>query len=637
MAYTEILGQVSWGDGMQCFQPGASQYAHGENLVIRTGKPETRPGIRRFWKSDAAGLVPTFYFNEENAKYNDGAHTGFWFPWDWVGTLWGSLQGFGVIRFPDETTDTMLIITQGLVYRVYVGFMKRIPVDVVIDLDEEIEVVQAFDKVILFRGPDKKPLGWAGDESGFVEVPDAVVGDDIPWTSRAVLHSAGRLWTVEGRDTVLASDIMDYAEWDRVYQMFSVAPGDGDAIEAIIPFHEDMILVFKRKSLAVLAGVNAVVDLDAGEHLSDFVTCNVIDAETGLVAPRGFVTVGEDVWYMGAGGNIYSLGRNQQNKVQRQAIALSTPIQTLVDRINPRAVSNTVAGIYANYVFFAVPLDSSTVNNALLVYDLAAPSQSGAGAWVGVWTSMGPILDIRRFFLFDGSFLYLDGQGIVRQPLVDCCSDTDEVMADTPRWDAATAYDVGTAVSLNGVIYEASKAGTNHSPDLNPDYWAPVADPERYYDIRFSLTSPLYTLGPGMTPIKAGRGELLVSHHWPLIDVDVFGNPNGDRESLFAGIEYADTAHDIAGVADWDPAADPDGINNAYRCDYGAVIGTDGVMLGAPGMYVGRWKMHSLRFIRRLIQDRGFGMTVANSRGKIRIESVAIPVDVRRHATKITV
>ncbi len=636
MAATEILGQVSWGDGMQCFQPGAAQYAHGENLVIRTGKPETRPGIRRFWKSDAAGLVPTFYFNEENAKYSDGTHTGFWFAWDWVGTLWGSLQGFGVIRFPDETTDTMLIITQGLVYRVYAGFMKRIPVSVAIELDEEIEVVQAFDKVILFRGEDKKPLGWAGDESGFVEVPDSIF-DDIPWTSQAVLQSAGRLWTVEGRDTVLASDIMKYEDWDRVYQMFSVAPGDGDSIMAIAPFHEDMLLVFKRKTLAVLAGVNSIVNLDAGEHLSDFVTCNVIDAETGLVAPRGFVTVGEDVWYMGLGGNIYSLGRNQQNKVQRQAVALSTPVQSLISRINPLAISGTVAGIYGNYVFFAVPLDSSTVNNALLVYDLAAPSQSGVGAWVGVWTSKGVILDIRRFFLFNGAFLYLDGQGIVRQPLVDCCSDTDEVVADTPRWDAATAYEIGAAVVLNGTIYEAIKAGTGYSPDVNAAYWTPVEDPERYYDIRFGLTSPLYTLGPGMTPLKAGRGEILMSHHWPLIDVDIFGNPNGDRESLFADVEYDDTEHDIAGQANWVPDADPDGINSAYRCDYGAVIGTDGVMLGAPGMYVGRWKMHSLRFIRRLIQDRGMGLTIANSRGKIRIESVAIPVDVRRHATKITV
>jgi hypothetical protein len=637
MASTEMLGQVNWGDGMNCYQPGAAQYAYGENLIIRTGKPETRPGIRRFWKSDAAGLVPSFYFNEENAKYNDPTHTGFWFPWDWVATLWGSLQGFGVIRFPDETTETMLIITQGLVYRVYAGYMKRIPISVEIGLDEVIEVVQAFDKIILFRGPDHQPLGWGGDEGGFVVVPDASVGDDIPWTNRAVLHAGGRLWTVEDRDAVLASDIMEYTEWDRVYQMFSVKPGDGDEIVTIAPFHEDMMLVFKRKSISILSGINSIVDLEAGGHLSDYVTCNVIDTETGLAAPRGFVTVGEDVWYMGAGGNIYSLSRNQQNKVQRQAIALSAPIQSLVSRINPRAVGQTVAGIFGNYVFFAVPLDSSAVNNALLVYDLIAPSQSGVGAWVGLWTSKGEILDVRKFFLFNGHYLYLDGQGVVREPLLDCSSDSDEALADTPKWVAATMYEIGRAVVHGGAMYEAVKASLAIVPGSDEDTWETVADPERYYDIGFALTSPLYLLGSSMTPLKTGRGEVLFSHQWPKIDVAVFGNPNGDRETLFTGIEYDQTTHDVANVDDWVPESDPDGINNAYRADYGAVIGTDGVMLGTPGMYVGRWKMHNLRFIRRLIQDRGFGMTIANTRGRIRIESVAMPVDIRRHATKITV
>jgi len=637
MASTEMLGQVSWGDGMNCFFPGAAQYSHGENLVIRTGKPETRPGIRRFWKSDAAGLVPSFYFNEENVKYNDPTHTGFWFPWDWVGTLWGSLQGFGIIRFPNETTETMLLVTQGLVYRVYAGFMKRIPLSVELDVDEVIEVVQAFNTVLLFRGSEKIPLQWNGDEAGFSEVPAALAGDDIPWTSNAVLHAGGRLWTVDGRDDVLASDIMDYSGWDRVYQMFSVKPGDGDEILAISPFHEDMILVFKRKSLSVLSGVNSVVNLDGGEHLSDYVTCNVIDADTGLAAPRGFVTVGEDVWYMGSGGNIYSLARNQQNKVQRQPISISAPIQSIVSRINFRSIQNTVAGIFGNYVFFAVPLDTSAVNNAVLVYDLVAPSQSGIGAWVGVWTSKGEILDIRRFFIFNRHFLYLDGQGIVREPLLDCCSDSDEAIADTPRWSGTVFYEIGKAVSLNGVLYEAIKSSEGVSPDSDPLSWMMITDPERYYDIRFTLKSPLYSLGSGMTPLKTGRGEILLSHHWPHINVDVFGNPNGDTEVLFSDIEYDDTGHDVANMVAWVPDADPDGINNPYRSDYGAIIGTDGVMLGASGMYVGRWKMHSLRFIRRLIQDRGFGMTITNTRGKVRIESIAMPVDIRRHATKQTV
>ena len=140
-----------------------------------------------------------------------------------------------------------------------------------------------------------------------------------------------------------------------------------------------------------------------------------------------------------------------------------------------------------------------------------------------------------------------------------------------------------------------------------------------------------------MAPMKAGRGEILFSHHTPRLSLSVFGNPNGDRDVLFADIVYDQTAYDVANLANWIPASDPAGVNSDYRADYGAIIGSDGVMIGAEGMYIGRWKMHNLRFIRRLIQDRGFGMTIANTRGKVRIESIAMPVDVRRHATKQTV
>ena len=635
---TQMLGQTNWGDGMNCYQPGAAQYLFGQNIIIRTGKAETRPGVRRFWKSDAAGLIPAFWFNQDNAKYNDGTHTGFWFPWDWVKTVWGSIQGFGVIRFPEETAETILIVTQGQIYRVYSGFMEKIPCSVEIGEDETITVQQAFDKIILWRGDALIPLGWGGDEGGFVEVPDAEVGDNIPWTSSGVLSPGGRVWTFEGRDNVLASDILDFTEWDRVYQMFSVKAGDGDQIMALCMFHQDTLLVFKRRSISYLSGINSVVNLQAtpAEHLSDFVATSVVDSETGLVAPLGFVTVGEDVWYMGAGG-IYSLSRNQQNHIQRQAVALSAPVQTLMNRINPRAIDKVVAGIGGNYVLFAVPLDDSLVNNAILVYDLLAPTSDGTGAWVGVWTSKGTIFDVRRFFLFNSEFLYLDGQGVIRQLFCQCANDSDEPFSDVLAWDSETAYHAGDSVKANGVIYEASGYTLGEAPDSTPISWTVISDPEHYFDIRTILTSPLYTLGGGNPPMKLGRGEILLSHQWPMLTAEIFSDVNGDLETLFDGVEYDPTEFDVCDMAEWDPASDPTGLRHAYRKDYPALIGTDGVMLDEGGIMVGKWKMHNLRFLRRLLRDRGFGVKLTNSRGQIRVEAISMPVDVRRHAMKQTV
>jgi hypothetical protein len=621
---------------MNCFRPGADQFLHGVNLSIRTGKPETRPGVRRHWKSDAAGLDPAFWFNADNAKYNDGTHTGFWFAWDWVRTLWGSVQGFGVVRFPWETEDTMMIVTEGKIYRVYRGYMTSIACSEPIAGDESVNIVQAFDKVIIFRGAALQPLGWDGDDAGFVLVPDAAVGDDIPWVEDGLLHPGGRLWVAEGRDAVLCSDIMDYTEWDRVYQMFSISPGDGDEIMAIATFHEDNLLVFKRNSISVLTGINAVVDLDGGEQLSDFVATSVVDAETGLVARRGFVTVGEDVWYLGRGG-IYSLSRNVQNKIQRQAVPLSSPVQTLVSRINWSAVSGAVAGLIENHVIFAVPIDGSAVNNALIVYDLLAPGSNGLGAWAGLWTSKGRIFDVRRFFRLNLQDLYLDGDGIARKLFADCCSDSDEGAADVPEWDAAARYNAGDAARLNSTIYTALRTTTGESPDATPAAWVAETDPQRFFDIETELKSRFYTLGDGMPSMRAGRGELLASHHWPLVDVDVWGDQNGASEELFADVEWDDTAFDVADKGTFDPATDADDLTHAYRSDYAALVGSAGVQIGGGGMSVGQMKLHNLRFIRHLLKDRGWGMTIRNRRGRLRLESVAMPVELRRHAFKQTV
>lgn len=629
----EMLGQTSWGGGMNCLLPGDDQYFDGRNLTIRTRKPETRPGIRRYWKADTAGMLPTFWFNQENARFNDGAHTGFWFDFDWVTTPWAGIQGAGKIRFPGETAETLLIVTQGVIYRVFFGFMEEIPCDVQIGMDEEISVLQAFDVIFLFRGSGLKPLAWDGTDAGFIETPDADEGsDNIPWVDRSIFHPAGRIWAAVGRDEVWASDILSYNNWESLKQAFSVRPGDGDEIIDLRLFHEDIMLVFKRNTVAALMGVNAIVDLDAGESLSDYVSVSTIDSETGLAARRAVVTVGEDVWYLGYGG-IYSLQRNQQNKIERQAVALSGPVHTYMARLNWAAIDCAAATLHDNYVIFAVPIDESPRNNAWLVYDLMAPSTDGGGAWVGAWTSKGRILDVVEWFKIGRRQLYIDGMGVVREPFCLVASDSDDWEADTPAYDAAERYLQGEACVSQGGLYECVRSCTGTMPGASSN-WTLVADPEHYYDIEFELKSRLYSLGDSRPVMKPGRGELLFSHQWPDLDLEVFADFNLAAESIFSGVTYDQTEHDTADTADWVPETDADGFHNAYRRDHALVVGPAGVMVGPLGVTVNRWKTHSLRFIKRLSKDRGLGVTVRNQRGLVRLESFSMPVEVGWHAKK---
>lgn len=62
---------------------------------------------------------------------------------------------------------------------------------------------------------------------------------------------------------------------------------------------------------------------------------------------------------------------------------ISLPVQQYINRINWNAQSGIVAKSYKELVFFAVPLDSSSTNNATLVYNTRL--QRWLGCWLG-WT-----------------------------------------------------------------------------------------------------------------------------------------------------------------------------------------------------------------------------------------------------------
>jgi len=629
-----VIGQTSFGGGINGYRPGADQYADGVNLVIRSGKAETRPGMRRYWRGQTAGNLPGIYFNQDGAKYNDAGHTGFWFDFTIVRQPWGGMQGVGKIRFPWETVETLLIVTEGHIYRAYSGYLEEVPSVVSMSASEVVEVIQAWDVIFILRGEGLPPLYWAGDAAGFDLVPDPDEADAMPACSTALFHPGGRLWTWRDQSDVYASAIIEFNAWDNVGRMFSIRPGDGDKITALHMFHEDTLLVFKQRSVTALAGINSIVNEtgDPPETLADYVTLQVVDAERGLLARRAVVTVGEDVWYLGAGG-IYSLSRNQQNKIQRQAVALSAPLQNYMARINWNAIEVAAAAIHDNYVLFSVPIDGSPRNNAMLVYDLLAPNESGAGAWVGVWTSRGRLFDVLSFFEIDNDLLFLDGRGIIRKMFCDVPDDASEPMDDTPTYDAGETYRTGDAVVYAGALFEALRPSVGVAPTVTTS-WSEIADARHYYDIALSLTTRLMQLADDDGPMLMGKGEISVRHQRPLIDVDVFGESLTDAETLFEGITYSDLEHDTADTADWDPATDVDGAANTFRRDLALVVPAGGVLIGPAGLYAGRWKRHGLRFIRRLARDRGFGLQIRNTSGRVKIESIIITAEPRRFAVK---
>ena len=228
----QFIGQRDFGGGMNALDPDANQYRDGINVVIRDRYPRTRPATRRSWTSETAGVIPGFFFNEEGAKYNDATHTGFWFDFDFIRSAWdlGGIQGLEVIRFSEETQETIIFVSQGIVFLHRRGWADIVSTEVSLANDEVITFTMYNDRVIMWRGEELEPMYWDGTDAGFLLVGSADTGDDIPYCSEGLFHVDGRLWAYRDRDDVYASDVLDFNDWDYVYQLFSIRRGDGDEL-----------------------------------------------------------------------------------------------------------------------------------------------------------------------------------------------------------------------------------------------------------------------------------------------------------------------------------------------------------------------------------------------------------------------
>lgn len=616
-----LLEQSRFDGGVNMLAPGPTQMRDARNVIIRDGKPTTRPGIRQYLAADG-GFIAGFYFNEDGAEFNDATHTGFWFPFSFARSPWGTVQGVGLVKLSIHTANKIIFASGGYVYVYEQGYVTPVDCTPAMSDSETVEFVQANDAVYLFKSGSGAPLYWDGGAGGFVVVPDAAVGDDIPHADNGLFH-AGRMWCVMG-DDIYASAVLDFTEWDYVTRCWSVDRGGGDGITAMYPFHEDTILVFKAKAVRALGGVNSIIPLaaDPAEQtdLNAYLVCASVDNYTGSVAPRAIVTVGEDVLYLGYGG-IYSLQRNQQNKYERRATPISAVIQPYIDRITWSAVGVACAVEHDNYVLFAVPIDGSARNNCLLVLDRIA--NGGAGAWCGVWrsTALNPL----RFFHDDERLIFLGYDNKVRQMFTNDPWDSESPYSDTPAYDADVTYEPGDVVfdNTNGDRIYRALATTKGNAVTDATYWEQVSDVAALFDIEAMIESRQFSGEQGMPAIRFSAGEIIYEHQDPKLTLALVGQQEGEEQEIETDLTIDPTAYDVADRGPWDETNAGLDFALPYRKDYPLAVGADGLYVGTAGVYGGIWKRRNKRFQPMRTGDRSIGVQVTNARGRIRVSSIA--------------
>ena len=130
-------------------------------------------------------------------------------------------------------------------------------------------IVQANNYVYLFRGPNDAPLYWDGNWNGtFALVPSTTLPASflsIPNSNQATYYQ-NRLWVIDGKDTVAASDVLAFTDYDPLANEFNLNTGNSDYIVATFPFGQNSLIAFKNKSIMLLQNVEgALTDVTVTE------------------------------------------------------------------------------------------------------------------------------------------------------------------------------------------------------------------------------------------------------------------------------------------------------------------------------------------------------------------------------------
>ena len=160
------------------------------------------------------------------------------------------------------------------------------------------------------------------------------------------------------RDEIIASDILDTDTYDQVFAQYRFNAGTSDFVVGLHSFAEDRLLVFNRNSIHIVANTTNLKSAST----------QVLTDEVGCVARKSIEQVGNQVIFLSDNG-VYGTQFLDEYNLRGTETPLSEPINETISRINKNAQENAVAVYFDNRYYIAVPLDSSTNNNAILIYN----------------------------------------------------------------------------------------------------------------------------------------------------------------------------------------------------------------------------------------------------------------------------
>tara|TARA_R100000808_G_scaffold23263_1_gene51432 strand:+ start:1272 stop:3815 length:2544 start_codon:yes stop_codon:yes gene_type:complete len=391
----------------------------GGGTLFNTGGPASNNSIP-FGESSPAQIGPFFKRDESTdpgtappiSDYDSSSNVSTpTVGWSDLGSRtygYGTVYGSGIFRDPLGTEHILVVASDG-VYATKEGnpSVKLLGQS---SFSADVDLVQCFNVVVMFRGENLEPLVMERLDVGFVSIAKKVSDTDIdendsdgtepiPNASTG-LFFGNRLLIPYNKDMVAASDFLNYTSYAPIMSNFRINQGSEDELVSLVRINNSTIACFKTNSIYIVSNIYG--------NLAD-ITLDEVTREYGAVGRRSIVQVGNDVVFLSSKKGVTSLGVAANGKVSAVDVPLSEPIQPLIERINWNYAGEAVAAYHNNRLYMAVPLDKSTYNNAILVFDYLA------GGWAGYDT--GEAVKVKEFIetLHQGKrrLFFLDTDGFI--------------------------------------------------------------------------------------------------------------------------------------------------------------------------------------------------------------------------------
>lgn len=167
-------------------------------------------------------------------------------------------------------------------------------------------------------------------------------------------------------DRIYYSDTINPASVTKATNYFSALLGAKGQVKALNSLKEKDLIIFKENTTLRL-------NTNGTTPLSDW-NLDIINSKIGTSSPKSIVNVGDDLVFLSNEPQVRVLSKTQFNTLQIGV--LSKEVQNYLDDINWSAIDKAVAVYYDNKYILAIPTNTSTYPDTILIWDLLATIES---------------------------------------------------------------------------------------------------------------------------------------------------------------------------------------------------------------------------------------------------------------------